>query len=67
MCVGGDPSLNMVAMALSGFSEDKNTLWRDKCQGLSSKLHNPYLRALFAFLTADGDNYDDILVGLLGF
>ena len=52
----------MIAMALSGFSEDKKSLWKEMCGSLHSKLQNPYLRAMFAFMTAEADSYDDILV-----
>lgn len=49
-------------MALSGFTEDKNALWRRTCGTLRYQLKNPYLRAIFAFLACDEDNYDDVLV-----
>ena len=52
----------MIAMALSGFSEEKKSLWKEMCGALHNKLKNPYLRAMFAFMTAEGDNYDEILV-----
>lgn len=52
----------MVAMALSGFSDEKNTLWKEMCSTLSAQLSSPYLRAMFSFLTKDGDTYTDILV-----
>lgn len=51
-------------MALSGFTEDKNALWRRTCGTLRYQLENPYLRAIFAFLACDEDNYEDVLVGL---
>ena len=65
MVTAGSVNLTVVAMALSGFSDDRNTLWRDLCGGLSGNLDNPYLRAMFAFLTADNDNYDAILVSIV--
>ena len=62
LIAGNESNLNMVAMALSGFSDDRKTMWRDMCSSLSGQLVNPYLRALFAFLTKDTDQYNDILV-----
>lgn len=53
-------NLNIVAMALSGYTEHKKTLWREMCDSLRMKLGNPYLSAMFAFLTAE--DYNDILV-----
>jgi hypothetical protein len=55
-------NLNIVAMALSGFSEDKNSMWRELCLKSRSQLSDPYLRATFAFLTADNDTYESVLV-----
>lgn len=56
-----DPSLPIVAMALSGYSDNKQTLWTANCIKLSSKLTNAYLRAIFAFLTADDEDYSNVL------
>ncbi|XP_076291746.1 GATOR complex protein mio isoform X1 [Lasioglossum baleicum] len=53
-------NLNIVAMALSGFSEDRNSMWRESCLKCRSQLSDPYLRATFAFLTAD-DSYENVL------
>ncbi|XP_071561781.1 GATOR2 complex protein MIOS-B [Temnothorax nylanderi] len=53
--------LNMVAMALSGFSEERTTLWRESCQKSKSQLSDPYLRATFGFLTADNESYESVL------
>ncbi|XP_067210981.1 GATOR2 complex protein MIOS-B isoform X2 [Linepithema humile] len=54
-------TLSMVAMALSGFSEERTTLWRESCQKSRSQLSDPYLRATFGFLTADNDSYENVL------
>lgn len=54
-------NLNIVAMAVSGFSDDKCSMWRELCLESRSQLTDPYLRAMFAFLTADEDNYDNVL------
>ncbi|XP_013772701.1 GATOR complex protein MIOS-like [Limulus polyphemus] len=59
--VGKDVNLNVVAMALSGFTQEKNTLWREMCDVLRPQLNDPYLRSMFAFLTSDVDNYDCVL------
>lgn len=57
-----DTNLNVVAMALAGFSDDKNSMWRQFCASPKTKLNDPYLRAMFSFLTAENNNYDNILV-----
>lgn len=56
-------------MALSGFTgfvnENKNSVWFEQCRKLSARLANPYLRAMFSFLTSsdnDEASYDSILV-----
>ncbi|GLH08738.1 GATOR complex protein MIOS [Gryllus bimaculatus] len=54
-------NLNIVAMAVSGFSDDKSSMWRELCLTSRSQLVDPYLRAMFAFLTADDDNFDNVL------
>ena len=54
-------NLSVVAMALSGFTED-NTLWRQLCREEKSQLENPYLQTMFAFLTTDPEHYEDMLV-----
>ena len=62
----GPGDLNVVAMAISGFTgDDRNALWRDQCRSIGASLLNPYLRALFAFLTiGTGESYEAILVSL---
>jgi len=57
----GRPSLQAVAMALSGYTEDTNTLWSRTCGTLLHQLENPYLRAVFAFLACDQDHYENVL------
>ena len=49
----GDPNYITVAMALSGYSGEKNSLWREMCQNLRSVFTKPYLKAIFSFLTSD--------------
>ncbi|XP_063591435.1 GATOR2 complex protein MIOS-A-like [Penaeus indicus] len=56
-----EPTLNSTAMALSGFTEDRKALWRETCMMLRSQLTDPYLRAMFAFLTDDADSFDPVL------
>ncbi|CAL4060750.1 unnamed protein product, partial [Meganyctiphanes norvegica] len=56
-----DHALNSTAMALSGFTEERKALWRETCTNLRSQLTDPYLRAMFAFLTGDADTYDPVL------
>nr|CAD7262749.1 unnamed protein product [Timema shepardi] len=59
--MGQVSSLNIVAMALSGFSDDRNSMWRELCLKSLLQLTDPYLRAMFAFLTAENGNYDAVL------
>jgi hypothetical protein len=51
----------MVAMALSGFSDDRSSMWRELCLASHFQLSEPYLRATFPFLTAETDNYKNVL------
>ncbi|XP_007425343.1 GATOR complex protein MIOS [Python bivittatus] len=57
----GDLNLNVVAMALSGYTDEKNSLWREMCSTLRLQLNNPYLCAMFAFLTCESGSYDGVL------
>ncbi|XP_033639777.1 GATOR complex protein MIOS-A-like [Asterias rubens] len=57
----GYVNLNGIAMALSGFTQQRNTLWCEMCSTLRQNLQHPYLQAMFGFLTADGDTYDVVL------
>lgn len=59
-----NPNLNTVAMALSGYTEERNALWRMTCASLCSQLTDPYLKTMFAFLIGDRESYDDVLVRL---
>ncbi|KAF2358240.1 WD repeat protein mio zinc-ribbon like domain [Trinorchestia longiramus] len=57
-----DPTLNAVAMALSGYTGERKMLWRDTCASLRQSLSDPHLRAVFAFLTEDTDSYSPLLL-----
>ncbi|XP_005999518.1 GATOR2 complex protein MIOS isoform X2 [Latimeria chalumnae] len=57
----GDLNLNVVAMALSGYTDEKNSLWREMCSTLRLQLNNPYLCIMFAFLTSEPGSYDGVL------
>lgn len=50
-----DPNLSSVAMALSGYTGERTSMWREMCQSLKSQLTNPYMKAMFAFLTSESD------------
>lgn len=52
----------MVAMALSGYTDEKSSLWREMCSSLRLQLKNPYLCVMFAFLTSEPGAYDGVLV-----
>lgn len=57
-------SLNVAALALTGFSDDRSKAWRQNCMSCIEKLTNPYLKAMFSFLTADSQNYDSAIVSV---
>lgn len=58
-----EPSnLRIAAIALAGLNFDKNTMWRTQCNNALSQISDPHLRGLFAFLTAEYDNYEKVLV-----
>ncbi|MPC34163.1 WD repeat-containing protein mio-A [Portunus trituberculatus] len=44
-----------------GYTEERKALWRETCISLRSQLTDPYLRAMFAFLTDDADSFDPVL------
>ncbi|VDK35613.1 unnamed protein product [Taenia asiatica] len=52
---------DLIGLALSGFSDSSNHLWRSACADVLGRLHNPYLRLMFKFLTvARGDFSNDV-------
>lgn len=55
-------TLKFCTMALSGFTQEKTGLWRELCAGVSAKLSDPYLRAIFSFLTANDEEDRDSIV-----
>lgn len=57
----GDLNLNVVAMALSGYTDEKNSLWREMCSTLRLQLKKPYLCVMFAFLTSEPGAYEGVL------
>lgn len=61
-----DKSMNMnlsaIALALSGYTREADSLWREMVQTILVQLSDPYLRAIFSFLTTDSENYTEILV-----
>lgn len=57
-----DLNLNVVAMALSGYTDERASLWREMCSTLRLQLIKPYLCAMFAFLTSEPGAYDAVLV-----
>lgn len=54
--------LRMAAIALSGFSFEKSAIWRSQCATAQTQISDPYLRAMFAFLTPDNGSHDKVLV-----
>jgi len=55
-------NLMLCRMAIAGFSDDQNSLWRELALSKFSNLPDPYIRAIFAFLTEADNNYETILV-----
>ncbi|RWS24977.1 WD repeat-containing protein mio-like protein [Leptotrombidium deliense] len=58
---GEDTTLSAVAMALSGYTGVRNQRWCEMCKSLRSKFTDPYLKAMFYFLTSEMSNYKEIL------
>lgn len=56
-----NPGLSIVSLALAGY-EGGSGLWKQACVESRQKLTDPYLKAIFGFLTNENDNYDAILV-----
>lgn len=50
----------MVILALSGFSDDPNSVWKRFCTTSIHSLTDPYLKAMFGFLAGD-NNYHTVL------
>ncbi|CAN7998307.1 unnamed protein product [Ixodes pacificus] len=58
---GKGSSVGLVALALSGYSKETREAWREVWHSLRLSLSEPYLQALFAFLTAQDDSYRQLL------
>lgn len=54
-------SLSMAALALAGYSNHADALWHKTCKELKDSVKEPYLRAMFSFLTSRKD-FPSILV-----
>ncbi|KAG8195761.1 hypothetical protein JTE90_010637 [Oedothorax gibbosus] len=57
----GTLDLHTVAMGLAGYTTERTALWREVSNSLKATLTDPYLRAMFAFLTVEDANYEEIL------
>ncbi|KAA3674201.1 WD repeat-containing protein mio [Paragonimus westermani] len=53
--------VGLVSLALAGYTDSNNDLWRATCASLFNRLENPYLRVMFAFLTRQGGDFNVIL------
>ncbi|CAL8069503.1 unnamed protein product [Calicophoron daubneyi] len=51
----------LVALALAGYTDARNDLWRITCANLLGRLENPYLRIMFTFLNRQGGDFEPIL------
>lgn len=49
-------------MALSGYSDNPGSIWRQLCSNSKNYLTDPYIRSIFTFLTAENGNYEAVLV-----
>ncbi|XP_050419216.1 GATOR complex protein MIOS-A [Patella vulgata] len=56
----GSATLKTVAIAIAGVT-DRSALWKKTCNELRHDLKHPYLRAIFAFLVDDNNDFTDIL------
>lgn len=56
---------NFIGLAIAGFSNKKDSLWRKYVNIRRTKGTDPYLRAIFSFLTTEDSNYDEILVSFI--
>ena len=55
--------MNLIALALSGYTPQEKRLWHETCAGVKAQVANPYLRAAFNFLCSSGrDGFKDVLV-----
>ncbi|RHZ65023.1 hypothetical protein Glove_319g166 [Diversispora epigaea] len=57
-----DEKLKLVSTALAGFSFNKNqenSIWRGMCKQLSLEMKEPYLRAIFSYISSQG--WDNVL------
>ena len=57
-----DVTFQLVALALAGFTDNRDTLWQEMCANQRGTLSDPYLRATFAFLTSPSEKYELVLV-----
>ncbi|KAH7963621.1 hypothetical protein HPB52_022270 [Rhipicephalus sanguineus] len=59
---GSGASLGLVALSLSGYTRETRESWREVWHSLHLSLGDPYLQAMFAFLTAADDSYTELLL-----
>lgn len=55
-------NLKLVGMALAGFSDGGGALWRQSCEPLRQSVADPYLGAIFSFLSNTKPDYWTVLV-----
>lgn len=55
-------TLKLVGMALAGFSDGGGALWRASCEPLRQSVTDPYLNAVFSFLSNSKPDYWNVLV-----
>lgn len=59
-----DPSMyRMAAIALSSFNANRSSvIWQQQRSMANAQIQDSHLRAIFAFLITDNDNYETVLV-----
>eukprot|EP00300_Choanocystis_sp_HF-7_P027442 c32551_g1_i1.p1 GENE.c32551_g1_i1~~c32551_g1_i1.p1 ORF type:complete len:792 (+),score=109.86 c32551_g1_i1:103-2478(+) len=55
--VGDKGEIPYEALALAGFQDGGSSVWAEMARSLQSKFPNPYVRAMFAFLSSNGDGF----------
>lgn len=67
---GESITLNVIALALSSYEasanpKEEDSMWKKTCKNLKNKLRDPYIKAIFIFLSMNGQDevaYNEIIV-----
>lgn len=56
-------NLRLLTIAICGFTDESNSMWKEACSRLSPVMNSAYIRAIFHFLNSQPSPiYDQILV-----